>query len=146
MQTLVYSFHFLHRPPIPSAPLTTSSTQENASVDAGPSLLAHLTRCGILTSVNVSVVAVLIVLLDTLKTKLHVHVHLAVLEYQMLDRYRYWILETICVKSTQTLDHVPLTVAAGFVHTRLSTAIKLQPNLLLNSSEYTDRFFHNKNI
>ena len=136
MQTLVYSFHFLHRPPIPFAPLTISSTQENASVDASPSFFAHVTRSGILTSVNVSVA---VVLLEALKTKLHVHVHLAVLEYQimigyqMLNRYQYRILETIqCVKSTQTPDHVTLTVAAGFVHTRLFTAIKLQPNLLLN--------------
>ena len=87
MQTLVHSFHFLHRPPIPSAPLTISTTQENASVDASPLFLAHLTRCGILTSVNVSVVAVLIVLLEALETKLHVHVHLAVLEYQIMKRY-----------------------------------------------------------
>ena len=135
MQTLVYSFHFLHRPPIPSVPLTISSTQENASVDASPLFLAHLTRSGILTSVNVSVA---VVLLEALKTKLHVHVHLAVLEYQimigyqMLNRYQYWILKTICVKSSQTLNHVTLKVATGFVHTSLFTAIKLQPNLLLN--------------
>ena len=114
----------MYRPPIPSAPLTISSTQENASVDASPSFLAHLTRSGILTSVNASVV---FVLLDTLKTKLHVHVHHAVLEYQILDldRYRYWKLETMCVKSTQTPDHVTLTVAAGFVHTRHQTSAKL---------------------
>ena len=128
MQTLVYSFHFLHRPPIPFAPLTISSTQENASVDASPSFLAHLPRCGILTGVDVSVQAILIVLLEALETKLHVHVHHAVLEYRILKGYR----ESIYVQSTQTLDHLTLTVAAGFVHTSLFTAIKLQPNLLLN--------------